>query len=63
MRRKLTCGRCPKNDFGWCAIWAELRPRDAQVCDYGRKLIRNAYSAEWMRRKHGFKRKEERRHD
>ena len=55
MRRKLTCGRCPKTDFGWCVIRGELRPNDAPACDYGKKIMRNAYSAEWMRQKHGYK--------
>ena len=61
MKRKRTCGRCPKNDFGWCVIRAELRPNDAPACDYGKKIMHNAYSAEWMRRKHGYK--ERKRHD
>ena len=49
MARRRKCGHCPKNDFGWCTIHAELRPRDAPACDYRRKLIHNAYMAEYMR--------------
>jgi len=63
MARRRKCGGCPKNDFGWCTIRAELRPGDAPACDYGLRIMRNAYSAEWMRKKHGFTKREERRHD
>ena len=48
--RKKTCGRCPKSDFGWCVIRAELRPNDASACDYGKKIMRNDYMARYMRR-------------
>ena len=49
MARRRTCGMCPKNDFGWRVVRAELRPGDAPACDYGRKQMRNAYMAGWMR--------------
>ena len=49
MARRRKCGHCQKNDFGWCTIRAELRPRDAPACDYGRKLMDNAYMATYMR--------------
>ena len=32
-----------------------MRPNDAPACDYGKKIMRNAYAAEWMRQKHGYK--------
>lgn len=55
MKRKRTCGRCPKFERGWCVCRAEMRPPDAPVCDYGKRMMYNAYRAEWMRRKHGHK--------
>ena len=55
MRRKRTCGQCPKNDFGWCVVRAEIRPPDAPACDYGKRMMYDAYNAEWMRKKHGHK--------
>ena len=59
MRRKKKCGSCPKFDRGWCTHRAEMRPPDAPPCEFGLRQMRNAYSAEWMRRKHGFKKKGE----
>ena len=50
-----TCLICPKRtDNGTCLIkecW--IAPRHP-VCDYGRRMIYNAYMAEYMRKKHGY---------
>ena len=58
MARRLKCGRCPKIDFGWCPIRAEMRRRDAPVCDYGRKLMNNAYMAKYMRERRRAKKQQ-----
>ena len=54
---------CPKWSNSYCPIKAMVMLGNAPACDYGRKLMYNAYAAEWMRRKHGFKKRKERRHD
>lgn len=34
-RRRRRCMVCPKWDRGWCVHRAEMRPPDAQACDFG----------------------------
>ncbi len=53
MKRKRTCGRCPKRDEnGICVIRAKWMSSLHPSCAYGRKLMRNAYVAEWMRERY-----------
>lgn len=56
--RRWTCERCPKRDKnGVCVIYAKLMVPRAPACEYGRRMIGNAYAAEWMRRRHGHKKR------
>lgn len=53
-----TCEICPKRvSNGVCLIkgcWiSPIHP----VCDYGKRMIYNAYMAEYMRKKHGHKKR------
>ena len=57
MKRKRTCGRCPRWSKCYCPIKAKLMLPDAPSCAYGERMMHNAYSAEWMRRKHGYKKR------
>ena len=49
MKRKRTCGRCPKFDRGWCVHRAEMRPPDAPSCGYDKRMMYNAHIAGYMR--------------
>ena len=63
MARRRRCGACPKWMGGYCPIKAMVMLGSAPACDYGRKLMYNAYMAEYMRRRHGYKTRKEQRHD
>lgn len=43
------CGDCPKWVRCWCCIYAKWVSAGATACDYGRKLMYNAYMAAYMR--------------
>lgn len=34
---------CPKWDRGWCVHRAEMRPPDAQACDFGLREMKKTY--------------------
>ena len=48
---KKKCGECPKWGKGWCAHLAKNMVAGHEACDFGRRLMHNAYMKEWMRRK------------
>lgn len=52
---RLTCCKCPKWGANWCPFRAEACVPAHPMCDIGHKLYTKAYSAAWMRQKHGFK--------
>ena len=63
MRAK-PCGKCPKRDEnGVCVILGKWMSAHHPACAYGRRMMRNEYAAEWMRKKHGHAKRKERRHD
>lgn len=59
-RRTRTCAKCPKRDTnGVCLLRGQLMVDRHPMCDYGKHLLHNAYSAEWMRKKLGCKKRPE----
>ena len=42
-RRRRRCMVCPKWDRGWCVHRAEMRPPDAQACDFGLREMKKTY--------------------
>lgn len=57
-RPRRRCEVCPKRDAnGTCLIKARWMAPLAPACDYGIKLMKNEYSAEWMRRVHGHRKR------
>lgn len=51
MSHKRPCSRCPVWYGGFCTIRGKRMVGQHDSCAYGRGLMRNAYSAKWMRRK------------
>ena len=45
MARWRKCWDCPKNNFGWCTIRAELHPPDSPACGYMPKFMRELRKA------------------
>ncbi|MBO7685246.1 MAG: hypothetical protein J6V72_02610 [Kiritimatiellae bacterium] len=54
-----TCERCPKYSRrnSTCAIYAQYMTPNHPVCEYGRRLMANAYMADWQRKKRGSKKR------
>ena len=55
--RRLTCSKCPKWANNWCPRKAEPCVPAHPMCDEGRRFRHNEISAEWMRRRHGSKKR------
>ena len=55
MKRR-TCSDCPLYDpkGRWCKSYAAWTNPGSPSCDYGRKLLQNAYAREWQRRRLGI---------
>ena len=53
--KKLKCTACKHLDArnGWCKVRAERRVKSADVCDYGRLVIRNEYARDYARSHYG----------
>lgn len=50
------CRECPKRDEnGVCVVHAQWVSAFHPSCPYGRRMMNNAASAEYQRRKHGYK--------
>ena len=57
-RKPRPCGRCPKrNAHGVCLHLGQWISSLHASCSYGRYLMDNEYSAEYMRKRHGFKKR------
>lgn len=57
-RKPRPCAVCPKFERGWCVHLATMRPPDAPSCEYGRKIMNSENSAEYNRKKYGWKKRE-----
>lgn len=55
-RQRRRCRECPKRDEnGVCVVHAQWVSAFHPSCPYGRRMMNNAASAEYQRRKHGYK--------
>jgi len=57
-RKPRPCGRCPKRDaHGDCLHLGQWISSLHPPCSYGRYLMKNEYSAEYMRKRRGSKKR------
>ncbi len=57
-RAPRTCSKCPeRSKYGECLIKGMWMNPDHPSCEYGRKLMDRERSAEYSRRKHGYKKR------
>lgn len=57
-RKPRPCGRCPKRDaHGVCLHLGQWISSLHASCNYGRHLMDNDRQAEYMRKRHGFKKR------
>ena len=57
-RKPRPCSACPKFGHGWCAHLATTRPPNAPSCEWGRRKMNAEHSAEYNRKKFGWKKRE-----
>lgn len=51
MQKPKQCRECPHFRDGYCSVYAKFVSGMQRACEYGRRRMRNAYSAKWMANK------------